>query len=186
MAVRAPFAWINSSKAHNDKCHKSKRMPDFSQQWGLNMAVYLWLMLRWLCVSVCVCVWRPLWPVAVQMKCQPLAGSNATLSHSLTLVYCSSHSIITTSVRACVCVRLNASDPCHRGTADFLITVAFQHQSRHCGWRRPAQSIYWPVPGTLNQQNPNSATEQSPYTHTHAQAHTSPHDFYRNTDRLFW
>jgi len=77
-------------------------MPDFSQQWGPNVAVYLWLMLRRLCVSVCVR--RPLWPVAVQMKCQPLADSNATLSHSLTLVHCLSHSIITTSVCVSVCV----------------------------------------------------------------------------------
>ncbi len=101
MTVRASFAWINSSKAHNDKCRKSKCMLDFSQQWAPNVAVYLWLMLRWLCVSVCV--WRHLWPVAVQMKCQPVAGSNATLSHSLTLVHCSSqNSLYTTSV----CVRV--------------------------------------------------------------------------------
>lgn len=104
MAVRAPFAWINSSKAHNDKCHKSKRMPDFSQQWGLNMAVYLWLMLRWLCVSVCVCVCLE---ASVACSCadevsasRRLKRHTFTLSHSGLLL----KSLYHYNKCACVCV----------------------------------------------------------------------------------
>lgn len=148
----------------------------------------LWLMLRRLCVSMCVCL-----EASVACSCadevsasRRLKRHTFTLSHSGPLLK-SELNLYNKCVHVCVCIRLNASDPCHQGTSDFLITIAFQHQSRHCGWRRLEQSIYWPLPGTRNQQNPNSTTEQSLYTHINRHRHKHlPMISFIETDRLFW